>query len=186
LRFNRRGAARAATARNCIQPRSPRRCWRVIRRLAPRRSRARPTSGTGTTGVGQAPGRRFTGGGDAAYAAAAQSVSPRSSRCRALTLVPFMTAREAPRVPFATLLERGLVRRGAAGRLSKVKALRDARSRQARRRADPLHRRAGAGARSPQRWAFWHLETAKGLISITRCGRRSALRWRSRGGPAMP
>ncbi len=87
------------------------------------------------------------------------------------TLAPFMTAREAPRVPFAALLERGLVSAGAK--------LVDAKKRhKALVRADgavslgdqvgSIHR-IGAlaqGLEACNGWTFWHLETPKGLVSI--------------------
>src|SRR5438874_2254973 len=86
-----------------------------------------PFSGTGTTGaMAKRVGRRFIGvEREAAYAAAAQKRIAAVEPLPAPTLAQFMTAREAPRVPFAALLERGLVAPGA--RLSdakrKVKAL---------------------------------------------------------------
>src|SRR5205823_6159171 len=87
------------------------------------------------------------------------------------TLAPFMTAREAPRVAFALLLERGLVSAGAK--------LVDAKKRhKALVRADgavSLGDRVGSiprigalaqGLDDCNGWTFWHLETPKGLISI--------------------
>src|SRR3989441_2629535 len=73
-----------------------------------------PFCGTGTTGaVAKRLGRRFIGvERDGAYAAAAErriaSVEPLPEP----TLAPFITAREAPRVPFSALVERGLVAAG--------------------------------------------------------------------------
>src|SRR3954463_15308586 len=70
-----------------------------------------PFCGTGTTGaVARRVGRRFTGvERESEYAKAAQaridSVEPLSEQ----TFAPIATAREAPRVAFATLVERGLV-----------------------------------------------------------------------------
>jgi modification methylase len=82
-----------------------------------------------------------------------------------------MTAREAPRVPFSALLERGLVSAGA-------KLVDSKRRHRALVRADgavtlgeivgSIHR-IGAlaqGLDACNGWTFWHLETAKGLISI--------------------
>ena len=94
-----------------------------------------------------------------------------SIRCRMATLAAFMTAREAPRVPFAALIESGLIAPGAN--------LVDARRRhRALVRADgaiafgdavgSIHR-IGAlaqGLEACNGWAFWHLETAKGLVPI--------------------
>jgi modification methylase len=87
------------------------------------------------------------------------------------TLAPFVTAREAPRVPFAALVERGLVTPGAI--------LTDARKRhKALVRADgavslgnnvgSIHR-IGAlaqGLEACNGWTFWHVETEKGLRLI--------------------
>jgi modification methylase len=132
-----------------------------------------PFCGTGTTGaVAKRLGRRFVGiERDAGYAAAAQtriaSVAPLPQQ----SLAQFQTAREAPRVPFAALIERGMVLPGArlCDAKRKVKAL---------VRADgaitlgetvgSIHR-IGAlaqGLEACNGWAFWHLETTKGLVSI--------------------
>jgi modification methylase len=82
-----------------------------------------------------------------------------------------MTAREAPRVPFSALLERGLVSAGA-------KLVDSKRRHRALVRADgavalgetvgSIHR-IGAlaqGLDACNGWTFWHVETDKGLISI--------------------
>ena len=88
-----------------------------------------------------------------------------------------MTAREAPRVPFAALIERGLVAAGAK--------LVDAKKRhKALVRADgavalgeqvgSIHR-IGAlaqGLDACNGWTFWHLETPKGLDLDRRAARR--------------
>ena len=74
-----------------------------------------PFFGTGTTGAAaRRLGRHYIGvEQDATYAARAQA------RCQAVeplpspSIAPFMTAREAPRVPFNALLERGLMKAGA-------------------------------------------------------------------------
>jgi modification methylase len=132
-----------------------------------------PFSGTGTTGaVAKRLGRRFVGvEREAAYAAAAEKRIAAVVPLPAPTLAQFMTARDAPRVPFAALIERGLVTPGA--RLSDAK-----RRVKALVRADgaislgdsvgSIHR-IGAlaqGLEACNGWAFWHLETAKGLVSI--------------------
>jgi modification methylase len=132
-----------------------------------------PFCGTGTTGaVARRLGRRFVGiERDAGYARAAER------RLTAITPLPepalasFMTAREAPRVPFAALIERGLVMPGAR--------LVDARRRhRALVRADgavtlgatvgSIHR-IGAlaqGLEACNGWTFWHVETEQGLTPI--------------------
>src|SRR5262249_22667899 len=74
-----------------------------------------PFCGTGTTGaVAKRLGRRFIRiEREQTYAKAAErrvaAVEPLPSE----SLAPFMTAREAPRVPFASLIERGLIAPGA-------------------------------------------------------------------------
>src|SRR3954470_14854428 len=132
-----------------------------------------PFSGTGTTGaVAKRLGRRFIGfERERSYAQAAEERIAKIVPLAAPTLAPFMTAREAPRVPFSALLERGLVSAGAR--------LVDAKRRHAALvRADgaiafgqtvgSIHR-IGAlaqGLEACNGWAFWHLETAQGLVSI--------------------
>jgi modification methylase len=132
-----------------------------------------PFSGTGTTGaVAKRLGRRFIGvERDAAYAAAAQKRIAAVEPMPAPTLAPFMTAREAPRVPFATLLERGLVLPGArlVDAKRKVEALVRADGAVALGETVGSIHRIGAlaqGLEACNGWAFWHLETAKGLVSI--------------------
>jgi len=132
-----------------------------------------PFCGTGTTGaVAKRLGRRFIGIERASgYAGAARKRIDAITPLAAPTLAPFMTAREAPRVPFSALLERGMVLPGA--QLSDLK-----RKVTALVRADgaislghsvgSIHR-IGAlaqGLEACNGWAFWHLETAKGLVSI--------------------
>jgi modification methylase len=132
-----------------------------------------PFSGTGTTGaVAKHLGRRFIGcEQDADYAKAAERRIAEVKPLEAPTLAPFMTAREAPRVAFAALVERGLVRPGAR--------LVDAKKRhRALVRADgavsmgehvgSIHR-IGAlaqGLDACNGWTFWHVETPKGLTLI--------------------
>jgi modification methylase len=132
-----------------------------------------PFCGSGTTGaMAKRLGRRFIGfEREATYAAAAErrimAVEPLAQRC----LAPFMTAREAPRVPFSALVERGLVSPGAR--------LVDARRRHAAlvrpdgaiafgEAVGSIHR-IGAlaqGLEACNGWAFWHVETPRGLVPI--------------------
>ncbi len=132
-----------------------------------------PFCGTGTTGaVAKRLGRRFIGvEREGAYAKAARSRIAKVAPLPAPSLAPFMTAREAPRVPFSALIERGLVFPGA--RLVDVK-----RRHAALVRADgaialgetvgSIHR-IGAlaqGLEACNGWAFWHVDTPQGLVSI--------------------
>ncbi len=132
-----------------------------------------PFSGTGTTGaVARRLRRRFVGIERAAeYAAAAEERIAAVEPMAEPALASFMTAREAPRVPFAALVERGLVVPGIT--------LVDAKKRhQALVRADgalalgetvgSIHR-IGAlaqGLEACNGWTFWHVETPQGLTVI--------------------
>ena len=132
-----------------------------------------PFCGTGTTGaVARQLRRRFIGiEREADYAAAAERRIAEAAPLPEPALAAFMTAREAPRVPFAALLERGLVTPGIT--------LVDAKRRHAAVvRADgalafgqsvgSIHR-IGAlaqGLEACNGWTFWHLETPKGLAVI--------------------
>jgi modification methylase len=132
-----------------------------------------PFNGTGTTGaVARHLGRRYIGiERDPAYAEAALNRINSVKPLEAPTLAPFMTAREAPRVAFSLLLERGVGSPGA--KLVDVK-----KRHKALVRADgavalgqtvgSIHR-IGAlaqGLEACNGWTFWHVETPKGLISI--------------------
>ena len=132
-----------------------------------------PFSGTGTTGAtAKRLGRQFIGiERDPAYAAAAEARISQIEPLAQATLAPFMTAREAPRVPFTALLERGMIKPGEAlfDAKRKVKAL---------VRADgavsfgdtvgSIHR-IGAiaqGLDACNGWAFWHVERDRKLTLI--------------------
>jgi modification methylase len=165
-----------------------------------------PFCGTGTTGsVARRLGRRFIGvERDADYAAAAEQRIAATTPLPAASLAPFMTAREAPRVPFASLIERGLLAAGARlvdakgrhralvradgaitliapedGRKRPDGAPEDGRRRPYGARGDGRARPSGETVGSIHRigalaqgldacngWAFWHVETPKGLVSI--------------------
>jgi modification methylase len=132
-----------------------------------------PFCGTGTTGaVAKRLGRRFIGvEREAAYAKAAEQRMAAVEPLAAPTLAPFMTAREAPRVPFSALIERGLVLPGArlVDAKRKVKALVRADGAVALGDTVGSIHRIGAlaqGLEACNGWAFWHVETAKGLVSI--------------------
>jgi modification methylase len=132
-----------------------------------------PFCGTGTTGaVARHLGRRFIGfEREQEYAKAA------GKRIEAIEPMPepalstFMTAREAPRVPFTALIERGLLSPG-------IKLVDAKRRHRALVRADgalslgeavgSIHR-IGAlaqGLEACNGWTFWHIETPKGLTVI--------------------
>ena len=132
-----------------------------------------PFCGSGTTGaVARHLGRRFVGvERDRDYAQAARARIAAVTTLPEPTLAPFMTAREALRVPFAALIERGLVSPGVS--------LVDAKRRhRALVRADgalalgqavgSIHR-IGAlaqGLEACNGWTFWHVETPSGLTLI--------------------
>jgi modification methylase len=132
-----------------------------------------PFNGTGTTGaVARKLGRRYVGiERDPDYAKAAMKRITSIEPLQAPSIAPFMTARDAPRVPFTALIERGLISPGAN--------LVDAKKRhKALVRADgavmlgekvgSIHR-IGAfaqGLEACNGWTFWHLETNKGLTLI--------------------
>jgi len=132
-----------------------------------------PFFGAGTTGaVATRLGRRFIGiERDAAYAAAAEARIRAVTPLPGATLAPFATAREAPRVPFTALIERGLIAPGQELYCAK-------RRHAALVRADgavsygakvgSIHR-IGAlaqGLEACNGWTFWHVETPKGLTVI--------------------
>jgi modification methylase len=132
-----------------------------------------PFCGTGTTGaVARRLKRRFIGiERRADYAIAAERRIAATVPLPEPTLAPFMTAREAPRVPFSALIERGLLAPGIG--------LVDAKRRhRALVRADgaialgetvgSIHR-IGAlaqGLEACNGWTFWHVETPQGLTVI--------------------
>src|ERR1700722_14378326 len=132
-----------------------------------------PFCGTGTTGaVAHRLRRRFIGiEREADYAAAAEDRISAIEPLPEPSLAAFMTAREAPRVPFAALIERGLVAPG-------VKLVDAKRRHRALVRADgaialgetvgSIHR-IGAlaqGLEACNGWTFWHVETPTGLTLI--------------------
>jgi len=132
-----------------------------------------PFCGSGTTGaVAQRLRRRFIGiERDAKYAAAAKRRIARVEPLPEPALAAFMTAREAPRVPFTTLIERGLVTPGinlvdAKGR---HRALVRADGAIALGEAVGSIHRIGAlaqGLEACNGWTFWHIETSRGLTAI--------------------
>ena len=132
-----------------------------------------PFCGSGTTGaVAHRLRRRFIGiEREADYAAAAEDRISAIEPLPEPSLASFMTAREAPRVPFSALIERGLVTPG-------VKLVDAKRRHRALVRADgaialgeavgSIHR-IGAlaqGLEACNGWTFWHVETSAGLTLV--------------------
>ena len=87
------------------------------------------------------------------------------------TLAPFMTARDAPRVAFSELIERGMIspgarlvdskkRHGALVRADGAIMLGD--------KVGSIHRigAVAQGSGACNGWTFWHIETNKGLRLI--------------------
>src|SRR5262249_35647222 len=132
-----------------------------------------PFAGTGTTGaVAKRLRRRFVGfEREKEYVTAAERRIAAVAPLPGDTLAPFMTAREAPRVPFTALIERGLVTPGAILVVNRrrVKAL--VRADGAISLGDKVGsiHRVGAlaqGLDACNGWTFWHVDTDKGLVSI--------------------
>ena len=143
-----------------------------------------PFCGTGTTGaVASRLRRRFIGiERETDYAAAAERRIAATVPLPADSLASFVTAREAPRVAFASLIERGLLAAGAAlvdakrrhralvrpdGAIALI-TREDGRERPCGEAVGSIHR-IGAlaqGLEACNGWAFWHVETSSGLVSI--------------------
>jgi modification methylase len=132
-----------------------------------------PFSGTGTTGASaKRLGRQFIGiERDAAYAAAAEARISAVEPLADASLAPFMTAREAPRVAFASLIERGMIKPGEIVFDAKRKVSALVRAEGALQLGDSVGsiHRIGAiaqGAGACNGWAYWHVERNKKLTLI--------------------
>src|SRR5436309_2466137 len=132
-----------------------------------------PFTGTGTTGaVAKRLGRRYIGfERDKTYATAAEARIAAVEPLPEATLAPFMTARDAPRVAFSELIERGMIppgtrlvdsrkRHGALVRADGAIMLGD--------KVGSIHRigAVAQGSGACNGWTFWHIETKKGLRLI--------------------
>jgi modification methylase len=132
-----------------------------------------PFFGTGTTGaVAKRLGRRFIGiERQANYAEAAEARIAAIEPLPEESLAPFMTAREAPRVPFSALIERGLVSPGQelfSAKRHHAALVRPDGAIAYGKNVGSIHR-IGAlaqGLEACNGWTFWHIETAKGLTVI--------------------
>ena len=131
-----------------------------------------PFFGTGTTGaVAKRLGRRFIGiERDPGYAALARrriaAIHPAASEVIALD-----SRRDAPRIPFGTLVERGLLQPGEVlvdgGRRWTARVRADGSLISADHRGS-IHAVAARvqGAPACNGWAFWHVERNGSLVSI--------------------
>jgi modification methylase len=132
-----------------------------------------PFFGTGTTGaVAKRLGRSFVGiEREASYAKAADARIAAIEPLPEESLASFMTAREAPRVPFSALIERGLVAPGQELYCAKRRHAALVRPDGAiayGKTVGSIHR-IGAlaqGLEACNGWTFWHVETPKGLTVI--------------------
>jgi modification methylase len=136
-----------------------------------------PFFGTGTTGAAaRRLGRRYVGiERDATYAARAEARIASIEPLPSPSIAPFMTAREAPRVAFNILIERGLVRAGArlTDAKGRVKALVRADGTIALKNGKDasvgsIHR-IGAlaqGLDACNGWTYWHVDDGAGRKPI--------------------
>jgi len=132
-----------------------------------------PFFGTGTTGaVAKRLGRRFIGiERQASYAEAAEARIAAVEPLPEESLASFVTAREAPRVPFSTLIERGLVSPGQelfSAKRHHSALVRPDGAIAYGKNVGSIHR-IGAlaqGLEACNGWTFWHIETPRGLTVI--------------------
>src|SRR5262249_18321037 len=128
---------------------------------------------TGTTGaIAKRLGRRFIGiEREPSYAEAAERRIDTIEPLPEASLAPFMTAREAPRVAFASLIERGLISPGARLAAAKRRHKALVRADVALALGESVGSIRGVGALAQGLEAcnggtFWHVETSDGLTSI--------------------
>ena len=137
-----------------------------------------PFCGTGTTGaVAKRLNRNFIGfERDKTYTKGAlariAAVEPLSEE----SLAPFVTAREAPRVPFTALIERGMIKPGVTLTDSKQKVRATVRADGAisldgaknSNTVGSIHRMGAVaqGLDACNGWTYWYVETGKGRVQI--------------------
>jgi modification methylase len=132
-----------------------------------------PFFGTGTTGaVAKRLGRRFIGiERQPSYVQAAEARIAAIEPLPEGALASFVTAREAPRVPFSALIERGLVSPGQelfSAKRHYAALVRPDGAIAYGKNVGSIHR-IGAlaqGLEACNGWTFWHVETPKGLTVI--------------------
>jgi len=136
-----------------------------------------PFCGSGTTGaVAKRLGRSFLGfERESDYADAARARIGKVETLPEDSLKPFMTARDAPRVPFSALLERGMITPGAILTDHKRRATALVRADGALsltshpgNNVGSIHRMGALaqGLDACNGWTYWHVETDKGLTPI--------------------
>ena len=132
-----------------------------------------PFNGTGTTGaVAKRLGRSYIGfERERIYAKAAEERIAAVEPLPEQSLAPFMTAREAPRVAFSELIERGMIMPGSKLFDAKKKLGALVRADGAIMLGDKVGsiHRIGAvaqGSAACNGWTFWHVETKQGLKLI--------------------
>jgi len=136
-----------------------------------------PFCGSGTTGaMAKRLSRAFIGfEREREYADAARARIDRVEPLPEDSLKPFMTARDAPRVPFSALLERGMITPGAILTDHKRRATALVRADGALsltskpgNNVGSIHRMGALaqGLDACNGWTYWHVETDKGLTPI--------------------
>lgn len=132
-----------------------------------------PFFGSGTTGaVARALGRHFIGiEADANYVAVAQDRIARVIPVSTDSIMIAPTRRDEPRIPFAAIVEQGLLRAGDVLYAPKGEAAAKVRADGSLAIGDQIgsiHRIGAHVQRTPacNGWTYWHLKTDTGLVPI--------------------